>query len=178
MVASRGPYRFCRAAAIRRSTFFKGQAFAGGGAGPGALAGAELSHFEGLAWWLGPCRYSSHARSRIRLTVPLWVGYRWRIGETEGRERRWSGNRWRSHHVAPTAPTSPTCARTDRPHRSRRLSQRQPLSHPARHAWDDLRGWPLRRPLSQAGSAGLSTLAAGPDHADAVPRGLERSTGR
>src|SRR4051812_9761220 len=108
----------------------------------------------------------------------LGARYRWRIGETEGRERRWSGNLWRSHHVAPTAATSPTCARTDRPHRSRRLSQRQPLSDPARHAWDDLQGWPLRRPLSQAGSASLSTLAPGPDHADAVPRGLERSAGR
>src|SRR3954471_12846678 len=117
-------------------------------------------------------------RSRTPPTVPFPGRYRWRIGETEGRERRWSGNLWRSHHVAPTAATSPTCARTDRPHRSRRLSQRQPLSDPARHAWDDLQGWPLRRPLSQAGSASLSTLAPGPDHADAVPRGLERSAGR
>src|SRR3954454_17162783 len=116
-------------------------------------------------------------RSRTPPTVPFRVRYRWRIGETEGRERRWSGNLWRSHHVAPTAATSPTCARTDRPHRSRRLSQRQPLSDPARHAWDDLQGWPLRRPLSQAGSASLSTLAPGPDHADAVPQGLERSAG-
>src|SRR3954470_21719423 len=24
--------------------------------------------FEGLAWWFGPCRCSSHTRSRIRLT--------------------------------------------------------------------------------------------------------------
>src|SRR3954453_19709504 len=31
------------------------------------------------------------------------------MGETQGRERRWSGNRWRLHHVAPTAATSPTC---------------------------------------------------------------------
>src|SRR3954447_13898133 len=108
--------------------------------------------------------------SRFRL------GYRWRMGGTEGRERRWCGNLWRLRHVAPPAATSPTRARTDRPHRSRRLSQRQPLSHPARYAWDDLRGWPLRRPLSQAGSASLPTLAAGPDHADAVPRGLGRST--
>src|SRR3954464_6065087 len=106
-------------------------------------------------------------------TVPFSTRYRWRMGETEGRERRWSGNLWRLRHVAPTAATSPTCARTNRPHRSRRLSQRQPLSDPARHAWDDLRGWPLRRSLSQAGSASLSTLAPGPDHADAVPRGLE-----
>src|SRR3954453_16360522 len=110
------------------------------------------------------------------ITVPFSTGYRWRMGETEGQERRWSGNLWRLRHVAPPAATSPTRARADRPHRSRRLSQRQPLSHPARHARDDLRGWPLRRPLSQAGSAGLPTLAAGPDHADAVPRGLERST--
>src|SRR4051812_40053011 len=109
-------------------------------------------------------------------TVPFSPRYRWRMGGTEGRERRWCGNLWRLRYVAPTAATSPTCARTNRPHRSRRLSQRQSLSHPARHAWDDLRGWPLRRPLSQAGSAGLPTLAAGPDHADAVPRGLERST--
>src|SRR3954454_10001965 len=94
------------------------------------------------------------------------------MGGTEGRERRWCGNLWRLRYVAPTAATSPTCARTNRPHRSRRLSQRQSLSHPARHAWDDLRGWPLRRPLSQAGSAGLPTLAAGPDHADAVRGGL------
>src|SRR5215210_2853760 len=48
------------------------------------------------------------------------------MGETEGRERRWSGNRWRLRHVAPPAAPSPTRARTDRPHRSRRLSQRQP----------------------------------------------------
>src|SRR4051812_14072509 len=73
------------------------------------------------------------------------------MGETEGRERRWRGNLWRLRHVAPPAATSPTRARTGRPHRSRRLSQRQPLSHPARHARDYLRGWPLRRPLSQAG---------------------------
>src|SRR3954467_14094296 len=99
--------------------------------------------------------------------------YRWRMGETEGRERRWSGDLWRLRYVAPTAPTSPTCARTDRLHRSRRLSQRQPLSHPARYTRDDVRGWPLRRPLSQGGPAALPTLAAGPDHADAVPRGLE-----
>src|SRR4051794_40828265 len=82
------------------------------------------------------------------------------MGETEGRERRWSGNLWRLRHVAPPAATYPTRARTDRSHCSRRLSQRQPLSHPARHARDYLRGWPLRRPLFQAGSAGLSTLAA------------------
>ena len=42
----------------------------GGGAGSGPdLAG--LSHFEGLAWWLGPCRLSSHTGSRTRPTVPF-----------------------------------------------------------------------------------------------------------
>src|SRR3954462_13220904 len=48
------------------------------------------------------------------------------MGETEGRERRWSGDLWRLRYVAPTAPTSPTCARTDRLHRSRRLSKGSP----------------------------------------------------
>src|SRR3954453_16213321 len=128
---------------------------------------------------VGSEKHADHAPPRRMgdvQTVPERPRYRWRMGETEVREGRWSGNLWRLRYVAPTAATSPTCARTNRPHRSRRLSQRQSLSHPARHAWDDLRGWPLRRPLSQAGSAGLPTLAAGPDHADAVPRGLERST--
>src|SRR3954451_5071265 len=114
----------------------------------------ELSHF-------GPDTVGEWVRRKVESGVGAVI---------------WCGNLWRLRYVAPPAATSPTCARTNRPHRSRRLSQRQSLSHPARHAWDDLRGWPLRRPLSQAGSAGLPTLAAGPDHADAVPRGLERST--
>src|SRR4051812_36520222 len=42
-----------------------------------ALAG--LSHFEGLAGWLGPCCRSSRAWSNTRLTVPFWGGYRWRM---------------------------------------------------------------------------------------------------
>src|SRR3954467_11672210 len=130
-----------------------------------------------MTWLFALCRVSSQTRSRTYTTVPGRGRYRWRMGETEGRERRWRGNLWRLRHVAPPTATDPARARTDRQHRSRRLSQRQPLSHPARHARDDLRGWPLRRPLFQAGPAGLSTLAAGPDHADAVPRGLERPTG-
>ena len=52
--------------------FFRDQVFTGAALGLGALAGAELSHFQGLAWWLGPWCCSSHAGSRTGPTVPLW----------------------------------------------------------------------------------------------------------
>src|SRR4051812_3476782 len=67
-------------------------------------------------------RLSAKALSGHLGTVPFFR-YRWRMGGTEGRERRWCGNLWRLRYVAPTAATDPVCARTNRPHRSRRLSQ-------------------------------------------------------
>src|SRR4051794_29567564 len=43
------------------------------GARDRALARVQLSHFEGLAWWLGRWRCSSHAGSCTPLTVPFRV---------------------------------------------------------------------------------------------------------
>src|SRR3954470_5485372 len=51
--------------------FFRGQVFAGAALGLGALAGAELSHFQWLAWWFGPRCSSSHAGSSKPPTVPF-----------------------------------------------------------------------------------------------------------
>src|SRR3954463_8605473 len=50
------------------------------GPAPTLAAEEELRLSHALPLWIG--------------TVPFWTRYRWRMGETQGRERRWSGNRW------------------------------------------------------------------------------------
>ena len=55
-----------------RALDFLGSRYSRGGARPGELGGAGLSHLEGLASCRGPGCCSSHAGSQTRLTVPFW----------------------------------------------------------------------------------------------------------
>src|SRR3954466_12239721 len=56
------------------------------------LPGLEFDRFEKRLNALDLVRWES-------LEQAIMDRYRWRMGETEGRERRWSGNLWRLRHV-------------------------------------------------------------------------------